>query len=144
MNPFHLSILVNNLEQARKFYSEILSLKEKRSTKNSVHYDFFGHHLVVNQTNLKVNDLTIEQVNLSLSQIKLDAFPYPHFGIILKFDDWMTLKKTLESKNINFIVEPCKRFIGEKYEQNVMFISDPSLNFIEIKHYTQLTETGWL
>jgi hypothetical protein len=137
MKPFHLAILVGNIDQAREFYAGVLSLKEKRSTKSSVHYDFFGHHLVLHESNLT-------HVKPNRDLVKLDSVCYPHFGIILGFDEWDALRQNLESTNVEFFIPPFKRFVGEPHEQNVMFISDPSHNIIEIKHFTRLTEDSWL
>ncbi|MCC2695325.1 VOC family protein [Nodularia sp. LEGE 04288] len=137
MKPFHLAILVSNLEKARSFYSGVLCLKEKRSTLTSIHYDFFGHHLVLHESSLY-------QAMAIPKQVKLDSFSYPHFGIVLSFDEWESLRQHLESENVEFFIPPCKRFVGENHEENVMFILDPSQNIIEIKHYTQLAGTDWL
>ena len=40
--PFHLAILVDNLEKARKFYSNTLGFKEGRSSSKWVDFNFWS------------------------------------------------------------------------------------------------------
>ena len=41
--PFHLAVPVHNLEEAKKFYGEVLGLKEGRSSTKWQDYDLFGN-----------------------------------------------------------------------------------------------------
>ena len=43
---FHFSFAVNDLDQARKFYGEILQCPEGRKLKGRADFNFFGHHIV--------------------------------------------------------------------------------------------------
>jgi len=45
IQPFHLAIPVKDLESTRKFYGEILELKEGRASEHWIDWDFFGHQL---------------------------------------------------------------------------------------------------
>ena len=53
LSPFHLAIPVNDLDQCRVFYREVLGLKEGRSSDNWVDFNFFGHQLVIHFDNDK-------------------------------------------------------------------------------------------
>ena len=54
-NPFHLAIPVHDLQIAKEFYSSILGFKKGRSAKKWVDFNFFGHQLVIHETNQKKN-----------------------------------------------------------------------------------------
>ncbi|MGA1773844.1 MAG: glyoxalase, partial [Flavobacteriaceae bacterium] len=41
LQPFHLAIPVNNLSEARSFYTNILAFEEGRSSDHWVDYNFF-------------------------------------------------------------------------------------------------------
>ena len=60
--------------------------------------------------------------------------PVPHFGVILKWDQWHDLSKNVKD-HVNFIIEPYIRFKGEKGEQATMFFLDPDNNALEFKAF---------
>lgn len=62
-----------------------------------------------------------------------DEVPVPHFGLALTEEQFLELKERLESKGIQFIVKPHKRFVGQPGEQWTMFFKDPSGNNLEFK-----------
>jgi extradiol dioxygenase family protein len=64
--------------------------------------------------------------------------PMPHFGFILSMTDWQALADRLVQRNLNFVLAPTLRFVGEPGEQATMFFLDPSGNPIEIKGFAQL------
>ena len=47
LTPFHLAVPVDDLEQARAFYGEILECPEGRSSEKWIDFDLFGHQFVV-------------------------------------------------------------------------------------------------
>ena len=51
---------------------------------------------------------------------------------------WIDFKEKLNSKKINFIIEPYIRFINLPGEQATMFFLDPSNNALEIKAFKNL------
>ena len=61
--------------------------------------------------------------------------PVPHFGVVLKWDDFHKFSKVLKEKEINFIIEPYIRFKGLVGEQATMFFKDPSGNALEFKSF---------
>ena len=52
--------------------------------------------------------------------------------------DWQALADRLVQRNLDFVLAPTRRFVGEPGEQATMFFLDPSGNPIEIKGFTQL------
>ena len=59
----------------------------------------------------------------------------PHFGLVLDWTDWQSLKDKLATAKVDFIVDPYIRFQGEMGEQATMFLLDPSSNALEFKAF---------
>ncbi|OOG62732.1 hypothetical protein BLJAPNOD_04287 [Ensifer sp. M14] len=124
---FHLAYHVKNLDDARRFYGDVLGCEEGRSTDTWVDFDFFGHQLslhlgepfAVTRTGKVGNHLVL----------------MPHMGVVLRLADWFALAERLEQKGVNFDIPPVVRFEGEPGEQRTMFFLDPSGNPIEVKGF---------
>ncbi len=130
LRPFHLAIPVSNLKECRTFYSEVLMLKEGRSSDNWVDFNFYGHQFVIHQLG--------EKSQLIKNNVDGHGVPVPHFGVVLSMDDWLALAENLKNKSIDFIIEPYIRFKGEPGEQATMFFLDPSNNALEFKAFNSL------
>jgi extradiol dioxygenase family protein len=61
--------------------------------------------------------------------------PLPHFGAILSMDEWDALRERLTPDNVEFVIEPHKRYEGKVNEQASMILRDPSGNAIEFKAF---------
>lgn len=134
--PFHLSICVSDLEATREFYGEILGLEERRASRTSAHFDFYGcqvtfHHVPGYSADGLRREVDAEDV------------PVPHFGAALTIDQFMLLKEHLEEQKVDFVLAPHKRFIGKGHEQYVLFLMDPSGYGIEIKSFTKAPIDDW-
>ncbi|NRP20088.1 hypothetical protein LPJGGPFB_03347 [Ensifer adhaerens] len=122
---FHLAYHVKDLDDARRFYGDVLGCEEGRSTDTWVDFDFFGHQIslhlgepfAVTRTGKVGNHLVL----------------MPHMGVVLRLADWFALAERLERKGVNFDIPPVVRFEGEPGEQRTMFFLDPSGNPIEVK-----------
>tara|TARA_B100000965_G_C19369028_1_gene659439 strand:- start:231 stop:650 length:420 start_codon:yes stop_codon:yes gene_type:complete len=132
LSPFHLAIPVNNLQESKFFYSTMLNCSEGRSSDTWVDYDFFGHQLVIHL------DESIRKK--SFNCVDGENVPIPHFGVVLKWNDWCVFRKDLESKNIDFIIQPYIRFEGQIGEQATMFFLDPSGNALEFKSFKNMSQ----
>jgi hypothetical protein len=133
LRPFHLAIPVNNLENCRKFYRDVLELPEGRSSDHWVDFDFFGHQLVIH-----LKESFSEETNSNPVDGK--DVPIPHFGVVLDRETFKVFSEKLILKNINFIIEPYIRFEGQPGEQATMFFKDPSGNALEFKAFSDLTQ----
>ena len=129
LQPFHLAIPVQNLEKCRIFYNDILQCKEGRSSDNWIDFNFFGHQLVIHQ---KENYTPTKSIT---NPVDGHDVPIPHFGVVLKWDDWITLSERLKTYNIKFIIAPTIRFKGLIGEQATMFFNDPENNALEFKAF---------
>lgn len=128
MNPFHLAFPVKNLDEARRFYTEVLGCTTGRSSDQWVDFNFFGHQVVAH---LKPEEIGFQETN----EVDGDQVPVRHFGVILEWNEWEQLAGRLKETGIQFIIEPHVRFKGEVGEQATMFFLDPSGNALEFKAF---------
>ena len=127
MNLFHLAIPVSDLDRANDFYVNMLGCSKGRSSTKWIDFNFYGHQLVCHEVK--------KSVNKNSNDVDGNNIPVPHFGIILDWGQFQKLSANLQSKNINFIIEPTIRFKGKVGEQAIMFLKDPSDNAIEFKSF---------
>ena len=127
LRPFHLAFPVEDLEEARRFFCELLGCKLGRTSDRWMDFNFFGH-----QISAHLVDATD---GAAVNAVDGDAVPVRHFGLILTLDEWRALRAKLESSSAEFIIEPKVRFEGQPGEQATMFVKGPSRNAIEFKAF---------
>lgn len=127
LTPFHLALPVHDLTAARAFYGTLLGCAEGRSAPRWVDYDFFGHQLSLH--------LAESTGIVAHNPVDGDAVPIPHFGVILRWDDWHALADRLQAAHQSFVIPPRVRFAGQVGEQATMFFLDPSGNALEFKSF---------
>jgi extradiol dioxygenase family protein len=132
-NFFHLAFPVRDLAEAREFYVDILECAEGRSASHWIDFDLYGHQIVAHLA-------PIETFRLHSNQVDGDAVPVPHFGVILPMSEWRALADKLQTKGVEFIIEPHIRFKGETGEQATMFFLDPSGNALEFKAFADFSQ----
>jgi len=125
---FHLAFPVHDLASAREFYGTTLGCPEGRSADHWVDFDLHGHQIVAHL------DPSAEPRALS-NPVDGDDVPVPHFGLLLRPDDWHALADRLRAADTDFVIEPHVRFEGEVGEQHTMFLLDPSGNALEFKAF---------
>ena len=131
IQPFHLAIPVKNLEICRTFYRDILYCKEGRSNTHWVDFNFFGHQLVIHQK----DNFEPQQIS---NPVDGHDVPVPHFGVVLKMNEWVKLSELLKNNGTEFIIEPTIRFKGKPGEQATLFFKDPEGNALEFKAFKDL------
>ena len=131
IQPFHLAIPVKNLEICRTFYRDILYCKEGRSNTHWVDFNFFGHQLVIHQK----DNFEPQQIS---NPVDGHDVPVPHFGVVLKMNEWVKLSERLKNNGTEFIIEPTIRFKGKPGEQATLFFKDPEGNALEFKAFKDL------
>ncbi|MGF7229814.1 VOC family protein [Arachidicoccus sp.] len=133
MNSFHYAFKVKDIESTRKFYIELLSCREGRSTLSWIDFSFFGHQLSAHVSdNLPPLDYCGKVDGISV--------PIPHFGCLLSIDDFKNIQRKLEFANIRFIIKPQIRYEGKTGEQWTMFVLDYSGNPVEFKAFSNMEE----
>ena len=132
-NRFHLAIPAGDLSVAMKFYCDLLGCK--RGNAEFIYPDawvdinFWGNELTLHATEPNKKN-TNERHNVDMGNVSV-----PHFGVHLDAEVFKNLKEKLIQHNVKFIDPPYIRFKGETGEQATLFISDPSLNVIELKSF---------
>lgn len=116
-------------ETARIFYRDVLGCRQGREADTWIDFDFFGYQLSFH-VRPEVFD-TPEATN----RVDGKNVPVRHFGAVLEWEDWHTLKQRLMARQTDFIIAPYIRFEGDVGEQATMFFLDPSGNALEFKSF---------
>ena len=135
IRPFHIAFPVQDVEEARRFYSGILGCPEGRSADTWVDFNLFGHQIVAHCKSASER----QPDELHRNPVDGHSVPVPHFGVILKMDDWKALRDQLVDAGVRFEIEPCIRFEGKVGEQATMFLLDPFGNALEFKAFEDLS-----
>ncbi len=125
---FHLAFPVLDLIATRQFYVELLGCHAGRSAARWIDFDFHGHQLSAHLIDAK-------ETHPFTNIVDGKAVPVRHFGLILSWQKWHSLKDHLQSQAVDFLIEPHIRFAGEVGEQASFFILDPSANGLEFKAF---------
>ena len=133
LRPFHLAVPVHDLIDARKFYGELLNCDEGRSNDHWVDFDFYGHQFVAH---LKEG----MKVDVHINPVDGKAIPVPHFGVVLDWPEWESLRDRLIEFETKFVVEPYIRFEGMAGEQGTFFLRDFSGNTLELKTFRDINQ----
>ena len=127
-NSFHIAFPISNISASKHFYVEVLGCSIGRAASGWMDINFFGHQLT-----LQVNPKAIRPE--PYRNHELHPFPTYHFGLVLEWSQWHELLKSLEDKNVRFLMSPQVVFEGEVGEQNTFFIKDPDGYNIEFKTF---------
>jgi extradiol dioxygenase family protein len=127
---FHFAFNVTDLDEARRFYGDLLGCREGRSTETWVDFDFFSHQISLHLGEPLKTALT--------GQVGDQVVPMPHFGLVLQRADWQAMADRLQATGVPLVVPPQLRFAGQPGEQWTMFFLDPFGNPLEIKGFESL------
>ena len=128
IRPFHVAFPVNDLQEAKSFYEDILGCSIGRTDEKWIDFNPFGHQITAH---LKPS----ETRKASANEVDGKSVPVLHWGVILEWNEWHRLAERLKKKNVAFIIEPYVRFKGLVGEQATMFFRDPSGNALEFKAF---------
>ena len=128
ITPFHIAFPVNDIDEAREFYCNILECSTGRSTDQWIDFNLYGHQVVAHLA-------PEETKKASTNAVDGKKVPVRHFGVILKWEDWEKLSNSLNKKRVDFLIEPYIRFKNEAGEQGTFFVLDPSGNALEFKTF---------
>ena len=131
---FHFSFAVNDLDQARKFYGEMLQCPEGRKLKGRADFNFFGHHIVAHHS---PEDVVGEQ-GRKIGESK--KTPLRHFGVVMTLDDFQKAANRLDQLDAAWINKPSITQKGTVREQMLMTLSDGCGNAIEFKGLAKITD----
>jgi extradiol dioxygenase family protein len=124
LNPFHLSFIVPDKEQAKRFYTGILGCEVGRDNDDWFDILFFGHQITVHQATEKVQAYTID-----------------HFGPVLEKEQWEAVSQRLEAAGVEYVAKPFVKTDSCGNESGKYLIKDPSGNILEFKYYDNFEKT---
>ncbi len=119
----HVAVPCRNLEEAARWYAEVLGAQPVRILKDRVTFSFGG----------------VLQLVCHLERRAIAANPraYPrHHGLtFLRMADFTRLKDHIRKLGIKFFVRPAVRFADTPHEHHTFMVADPSGNVVEFKCY---------
>jgi hypothetical protein len=121
----HIAVPCRALDEAARWYSEILGAQPVRILADRVTFSFGG---------------TLQLVcHLERRAIAANPRAYPrHFGLtFLQADDFSRMRDHVEKLGIKFLVRPMARFADTPHEHQSFMIVDPSGNVVEFKSYVK-------
>ncbi|MEO1497833.1 MAG: VOC family protein [Planctomycetota bacterium] len=139
LTPFHIAVQVRDIAEARRFYGGVLGCPEGRSDQSWVDFDLFGHQFVAHLNPSLGPD---GRIGRHANPVDGHAVPVPHYGVVLEMPAWNALVERLQTgehaDQIEWVIEPYTRFLGEPGEQATMFLLDPSGNALEFKAFRDI------
>lgn len=136
LQPFHVAFPVDDLDEARAFYGGLLGCPEGRSSDSWIDFDLFGHQIVAHRREARGDSGPRAHSN----PVDGHDVPVPHFGVVLRMEDWRGLRDRLVAAKVRFVIDPYVRFEGEPGEQATMFFLDPAGNALEFKAFEDLSQ----
>ncbi len=134
LTPFHVAVPVDDLPAARAFYGNILGCEEGRSSDTWIDFNLYGHQFVVHYKSSSGKE------TLHSNPVDGHDVPVPHYGVVLRWEDWEALAQKLQATETTFIIEPYIRFKGLPGEQATMFLYDPAGNALEFKAFKDMNQ----
>jgi uncharacterized protein len=128
VRAFHLSLPVADLTAAADFYADVLGCERRRTGPDWADLDFHGHQLSLHQ----VDGYVPEPHRSVVDGVEV---PARHLGVVLDPAAWRALADDLASRQVDFLLSPRSRFVGQPGEQHTFFLTDPSGNAIEVKAF---------
>ena len=120
----HIAVPCRALDEAARWYSEVLGAQPVRTLKDRVTFSFGGVVQLV--------------CHLERRAVEVNPRAYPrHFGLILlQKADFSRMRDHVKSLGIKFVVRPVVRFHDTAHEHESFMVADPSGNVVEFKCYT--------
>ena len=121
----HIAVPCKDLDEAARWYSEVLGAQPVRILKDRVTFSFGGVLQLV--------------CHLERRAIETNPRAYPrHFGLtFLKTEDFGRMRDQVQKLGIKFLVRPALRFAKSTHEHETFMIVDPSGNVVEFKCYVE-------
>jgi uncharacterized protein len=135
LTPFHIAVQVRDIDEARRFYGDVLGCSEGRSAAHWVDFNLYGHQFVCHlNPNLGAGGKLASHFN----PVDGQGVPVPHCGVVLRPLQWAELAERVKRSGVKFVIEPYTRFKGQTGEQSTMFFLDPTGNALEFKAFQNI------
>jgi len=119
----HVAVPCRDLDEAARWYAEVLGAQPVRRLKDRVTFSFGGVLQLV--------------CHLERRAVTQDPRAYPrHHGLtLLRREDFDRMRDHLLKLGVPFVVSPAVRFADTPSEHRTLMIADPSGNVVEFKWY---------
>ena len=121
----HVAVPCRDLEEAARWYAEVLGAQPVRKLKDRVTFSFGG----------------VLQLVCHLERRAIVANPraYPrHHGLtFLRMEDFTRMLDHVLKSGVKFLVRPAVRFAKTPHEHQTFMVADPSGNVVEFKCYVR-------
>jgi extradiol dioxygenase family protein len=119
----HVAVPCRNLDEAEKWYSEVIGAQPVRKLHDRVTFSVGGVLQLV--------------CHLERRQIEVNPRAYPrHVGLtMLDKTDFDRLRDHIQALGIEFLIKPSLRFTNSAHEHETFMIVDPTGNVVEFKCY---------
>ena len=124
---FHLSIPVEDLMNAKRFYVEVLGATVGRETADWLDILLWGHQITL--------QLRPEEV------LPLGKQGKRHFGVVLPWAEWEHEAARIERLGAGILEGRTIQMAGTADEHGKLYLHDPSGNVIELKTYRSVQRT---
>jgi uncharacterized protein len=135
LTPFHIAVQVRDIDEARRFYKDLLGCTEGRSATHWVDFNLYGHQFVCH---LNPSLGAAGKLTSHFNPVDGQGVPVPHCGVVLRPEQWAELAARLQRHRVEFVIEPYTRFKGQTGEQSTMFFLDPTGNALEFKAFQDI------
>jgi extradiol dioxygenase family protein len=121
----HVAVPCRDLDEAARWYAEVLGARPVRILKDRVTFSFGGVLQLV--------------CHLERRAVASNPRAYPrHHGLtFLRMEDFSRMKAHLEKLGVKFLVRPAVRFANTEHEHQTCMVVDPSGNVVEFKCYVR-------
>jgi extradiol dioxygenase family protein len=121
----HIAVPCRDLDEAARWYAEVLGAQPVRILKDRVTFSFGGVLQLV--------------CHLEPSEVVRRPRAYPrHHGLtFLRMEDYRRMKAHIEALGIPFVMRPALRFRNTPHEHDTFMVADPSGNVVEFKCYAR-------
>lgn len=119
----HVAVPCRDLDEAARWYAEVLGAQPVRRLKDRVTFSFGGVLQLV--------------CHLERRAVAPNPRAYPrHHGLtFLRMEDYARMEAHLLKLGVKFLVRPALRFAGTPHEHHTFMLADPSGNVVEFKCY---------
>lgn len=133
MQPFHAFWYVTNLDASIKFYRDVIGCQIKYSNASAFSVDFFGHGISFEYVENFPGLLPFQTCGADDVDGR-QYVPSMHWGVNLdSIDDFEQILKRAKEHNVEFIVPATRYNVGEKNEQALFFLKDPTGYALEFR-----------
>jgi len=121
----HVAVPCRDLEEAARWYAEVLGAQPVRKLKDRVTFSFGGVLQLV--------------CHLERRAIVHNPRAYPrHHGLtFLRMEDFARMRDHVLKSGVKFLVRPTLRFANTAHEHQTFMVADPTGNVVEFKCYVR-------